>query len=85
MSALKDNLGNPYSGGKETKAVLLNAMAAMQGGQVLSEDQLFEMQSEMETTTPYSMANITGGEQGGGAGGCFPVETWVFPFPQAGK
>ena len=61
-SALKDNIGNAYAGGVEVKAVLLNAFAALQGAQGLSEELLFEMRSEIGTTTPYSMANATGGE-----------------------
>lgn len=60
-AGLKDNMGNAYAGGVEVKAVLLNAYAALQGGQGLSEEQLFKMLAEIGTTTTCSTASITGG------------------------
>ncbi|CAN0275555.1 unnamed protein product [Ectocarpus sp. 4 AP-2014] len=61
-SKLKDTVGNAYAGGQEMKAVVLNIWDMVEGGGSLSEEQVVDMATRVGASTPFSMANATGGE-----------------------
>ncbi|CAB1121317.1 unnamed protein product [Ectocarpus sp. CCAP 1310/34] len=60
-SKLKDTVGNACAGGQEMKAVVLNIWDMVEGGGSLSEEQVVGMVTRVGASTPFSMANATGG------------------------
>lgn len=68
-SALKDSIGNAYAGGLELKALVLNTLDAVEKEGMLTSEALAKMVASLGTTTPYCMANATGGESNTGLHG----------------
>ncbi|CAN0190770.1 unnamed protein product, partial [Ectocarpus sp. 4 AP-2014] len=60
-SKVRDTVGNAYAGGQEMKAVVLNIWDMIEGGGSLSEEQVVDMATRIGASTPFSMANATGG------------------------
>lgn len=63
VSAMKDTIGNALMGGQEYKATVMKIIDTIEGGGSLGMEQMAKMLADIGTTTPYSMANATGGER----------------------
>jgi len=74
-SALKDNLGNAYAGGRGNEGGAAECFGRLAGRATISHEQLVEMMAEIGTTTPREVSRGSGGELVLSSPGCFHSRT----------